>query len=66
MGEMRNAFKGRERPVERRRRRWVDNIRMDLGEIRWEVMDCIYMVCDGNYWQALVEVGKVNLFLALK
>jgi hypothetical protein len=42
MGEMRNAYKilvGKsegKRPFERRRRRWEDNIRMDLTEIGWE------------------------------
>jgi hypothetical protein len=27
------------RPVERPRRRWVDNIKMDLREIGWDGMD---------------------------
>jgi hypothetical protein len=27
----------------RRRRRWEDNIRMDLGETGWEGMDWIYL-----------------------
>jgi hypothetical protein len=41
MGEKRNAYRllvgkpeGR-RPLRRPRRRWVDNIRMDLGELGW-------------------------------
>jgi hypothetical protein len=33
MGEKRNAYSQRERPLGRPRRRWVDNIRMDLGEV---------------------------------
>jgi hypothetical protein len=39
MGEKRNAYRllvgkpVRNRPVGRPRRRWVDNIRMDLGEV---------------------------------
>jgi hypothetical protein len=39
MGEMRNAYKllvgkpEEKRPLGRPRRRWVDNIRMDLGEV---------------------------------
>jgi hypothetical protein len=41
MGEKRNAYKllvgkpERKRPLGRPRRRWVDNIRMDLGEVGW-------------------------------
>jgi len=48
MGEMRNWYKilvrkpEGKRPPGRRRRRWEDNIRMDLGEeIGWEVVDWI-------------------------
>jgi hypothetical protein len=39
MGEKRNAYRllvgktERKRPLERTRRRWVDNIRMDVGEV---------------------------------
>jgi hypothetical protein len=36
-GEKRNAYRllvGK-RPLGRQRRRWVDNIRMDLGEVGW-------------------------------
>jgi hypothetical protein len=29
------------RPLERPRRRWVDNIRMDLGEVGWGDVDWI-------------------------
>jgi hypothetical protein len=41
MGEKRNAYrllrgkKEGKRPLGRPRRRWVDNIRMDLGEVGW-------------------------------
>jgi hypothetical protein len=41
MGEKRNAYRllvGKlegKRPLGRPRRRWVDNIRMALGEVRW-------------------------------
>jgi hypothetical protein len=45
MGETMNAFgilvgnpEGK-RSLGRPRRRWVDNITMDLGEIGWDVMD---------------------------
>jgi hypothetical protein len=45
MGEKRNAYRilvgkpeGR-RPLGRPKRRWVDNIRMDLREIGWDGID---------------------------
>jgi hypothetical protein len=44
-GEMRNAYRllvGKpegKRPVGRPRRRWVDNIRVDLGEVGWGDVD---------------------------
>jgi hypothetical protein len=47
MGEKRNAYRilvGKpegERPLGRSRRRWVDNIEMDLREIGWDGMDWI-------------------------
>jgi hypothetical protein len=45
MGEIRNAyniFVGKpegKRPLGRPRRRWEDNIRMNLKEIMWEVVN---------------------------
>jgi hypothetical protein len=36
MGERRGAYKAEvRRPLGRRRRRWEDNIKMDLGEVGW-------------------------------
>ena len=46
-GEEREAYRvsvGKpegKRPLERRRRRWVDNIRMDLQEVGCGYVDCI-------------------------
>jgi hypothetical protein len=43
------------RPLGRPRRRWVDNIKMDLREIGWDGMDWIYLAQDRNQWRALVN-----------
>jgi hypothetical protein len=45
----------RKRPLGRPRRRWVDNIRMDLGEVGWSDVDWIGLVQDWNRWRALVN-----------
>jgi hypothetical protein len=39
----------------RRRRRWVDSIKMDLREIGWDGMDWIDLAQDKNRWRALVN-----------
>jgi hypothetical protein len=43
------------RPLGRPRRRWVDNIRMDLGEEGWGDVDWIDLAKDMNGWRALVN-----------
>jgi hypothetical protein len=35
--------------------RWVDNIRMDLGEVRWGAVDWIGLAKDRNRWRAIVN-----------
>jgi hypothetical protein len=47
--------KQRKRPLGRRRRRWEDNIRMDLRKIRWRGMDWIDLAQDRDQWRALVN-----------
>jgi hypothetical protein len=42
-------------PLGRRKRRWVDNIKMDLREIRWDSMDWIDVAQDRDQWRALVN-----------
>jgi hypothetical protein len=42
-------------PLERPRRRWVDNIKMDLREIGWDGMDWIDLAQDRDQWKALVN-----------
>jgi hypothetical protein len=60
-GEKRNAYRllvGKpegKRPLGRPRRRWVDNIRMDLGEVRWCDVDWIGLAKDRNRWRAVVN-----------
>jgi hypothetical protein len=43
------------RPLGRSRRRWVDNIRMDLEEVGWRNVDWIGLAQDRNRWRALVN-----------
>jgi hypothetical protein len=61
MREKRNAYRllvekpeGR-RQLGRPRRRWVDNIRMYLLELRWDDVDWIGLAQDRNRWRALVN-----------
>jgi hypothetical protein len=42
-------------PLGRPRRRWVDNIKMDLREIGWDGMDVMDMAQDWDQWRALVN-----------
>jgi hypothetical protein len=44
------------RPLGRPRRRWGDNIRMDLGEAGWSDVDWICLAQDRGKWRALVYV----------
>jgi hypothetical protein len=39
----------------RPRRRWVDNIKMDLGEIGWNGRDWIELAPDRDQWRALMN-----------
>jgi hypothetical protein len=43
------------RPLGRPRRRWVDNIKMDLREIEWDSVDWIELAQDRDQWKALVN-----------
>jgi hypothetical protein len=43
------------RPLERPRRRWVVNIKMDLQEIAWEGVGCIDLAQGRGKWPALVN-----------
>jgi hypothetical protein len=66
MGEGRNLYRvlvgkpeGR-RPLGRSRRRWEDEIRMDLEEIGWGGVEWIHLAQDRDRWRALVN-AVVNL-----
>jgi hypothetical protein len=56
-GEKRTAYRllVEKRPLGRPRCRWVDNIKMDLGEVGWGDVDWIGLVKDGNRQTALVN-----------
>jgi hypothetical protein len=43
------------KPLGRPRCRWVDNIRMDLGEVGWGDVDWIGLAKERNRWRALVN-----------
>jgi hypothetical protein len=59
MGEKKNAYRllvGKpegKSPVGRSRRRWVDNIRIDLREVGWGDVDWIGLAQDKNRWELL-------------
>jgi hypothetical protein len=61
MEEKRNAYRilvGKpegKRPLGRPRRKWEDNIKMDLKEIGWGGNDWIHLARDGYQWRALVN-----------
>jgi hypothetical protein len=62
MGEKRNVYRllvGKpegKRSLGKPRCRWVDNIRMDLGEVGWGDVDWIGLAQDRNRWRALVNL----------
>jgi hypothetical protein len=45
----------RKRPLGKPRRRWEDNIKMDIKEIRSEVVDCMHLAQDRDQWWAVVS-----------
>jgi hypothetical protein len=65
-GEKRNAYRllvgmsEGKRPLGRPRRRWVDNIKMELREIGWDGMDWIDLAQNRDQWRALVN-AVINL-----
>ena len=43
------------RPVRRPRRRWEDNIKMDLEKVGWDCGDWMELVQDRDSWRSLVS-----------
>jgi hypothetical protein len=43
-------------PLRRPRRRWMDNIRMDLVEVGWGDVDSIGLAQDRDRWRAFVNL----------
>jgi transcription termination factor 2 len=68
MRERRNAYRilvgkpEEKRALGRPRRRWVDNIKMDLGEIGWDGRDWIEIAQNRDQWRALVNT-VMNLWV---
>jgi hypothetical protein len=66
MGEKRNVYRllvrkpEGKRPLGRPRRRWIDNIKMDLLEIKLNVVDWIGLAQDRYRWRALVNAGSIK------
>jgi hypothetical protein len=52
-------------PLGRPRRKWEDNIKMDLVEPGWCCMGWIYLVQDRDQWRALLNTG-MNLSCSIK
>jgi hypothetical protein len=72
MGEKRNTYRllvgkpeGR-RPLGRPRRRWLDNIRMDLVEVRSGDLNWIGLAQDRDRWRALEPSGSINCWESIE
>jgi hypothetical protein len=64
MGKERGAHRGLvgkpegQRPLERPRRRWKDNIKMDSQEVGGGLGDWMELAQDSDRWRALVSTVK--------
>jgi hypothetical protein len=61
MGKKRNTYRilvGKpegKTPLRRSTSRWVDDIKTDLTEKGWDVMNWIYLAYDRDQWRALMN-----------
>jgi hypothetical protein len=61
VGDGRRAYRGLvgkfegKRQLGRPRRKWVDNIKIDLQDVGWGSMDWIDLAQDGDRWRALMN-----------
>jgi hypothetical protein len=68
MREKRNAYRilvGKpegKRSLRRPRRRWVNNIKIDLRARGWDGLDLIDLIQDRDQWKALVNM-VINLWV---
>jgi hypothetical protein len=71
MGEERGLYRvlvrkhGGKRPFERLRRRWEDNIKMDLQEVGCGCMDWLELAQNRNRWREIVT-KVINLRGSIK
>jgi hypothetical protein len=70
-GERRNAYRilvGKpegKRPLGRPRRRWVDNVEIDLREVGWDGVDRIDLAQDRDQWTLVNMVMNILSLLPL-
>jgi hypothetical protein len=61
MGERRDSYRSLvgkpegKKPIGRPKRKWVDNIRMDLEEVRWSDADWIGLAQDRSRWRGIAD-----------
>jgi hypothetical protein len=48
-------WENQKRPLGRPRRKWLNNIKIDLREIGWDGMDSINLAQDRDQWRALMN-----------
>jgi hypothetical protein len=66
IGAKRNAYRilvgnpEGKRPLGRARRRWVNSIKMDIREIRWDGMDWIDLAQNRDQWRALERGNELS------
>jgi hypothetical protein len=59
------------KPLRRPKRRWVDNIKIDHNEMRWDDVNCIDLAQDRDQWRVVVKTviepsGSIKCWEVLK